>query len=103
MQRALSTAALSFPQSFLVFPQRLFAPPYISLNLHLAKCGISLLSPPSRSIAFFFFFLIVFQGYSASYEKVLTAQIDLPFRSLGHVFSVCLYSFRRAVAFVRPF
>lgn len=54
MQRALSTAVLSFPQSFLVFPQRSFTPPYISLNLHLAKCGISLLSPPSRSIAFFY-------------------------------------------------
>ena len=105
MQRALSTAVLSFPQSFLVFPQRPFAPPYISLNLHLAKYGISLLSPPFLSMSF-----------SVSNSNQVASKVIQPFAkkllrynsihrsgSLGHVFSVCFYSFRRAVAFVRPF
>ena len=103
MQRALSTVVFSFPQSFLAFPQRPFAPPYISLNLHLAKCGISLLSPPSRSIAFFFFYLdrsprlFSFLRKSSYGANRFTVQIP------WSCFSVCLYSFRRAVAFVRPF
>ena len=103
MQRALSTAVLSFPQSFLVFPQRPFAPPYISLNLHLAKYGISLLTPPFCSMSFSVSIQVASKVIQPFAKKLLRYNSIHRSGSLGHVFSVCLYSFRRAVAFVRPF
>ena len=103
MQRALSTAVLSFPQSFLAFPQRPFTPPYISLNLHLAKYGILLLSPPFCSMSFSVSIQVASKVIQPFAKKLLRYNSIHRSGSLGHVFSVCFYSFRRAVAFVKTF